>query len=220
MSAEHERYATWDAAYALGALSTTERAEFEEHLAGCARCRDAVAELGPTVSLLSQVHAEDAQRIADQDAEDMAPMRVLAAARARRRTRRRIGAWVVGAAAAVVVATVIAVSMLALRPAPAVALEPVGGAPVSASVALTVVPWGTRLDLTCAYEGYRAGTARTSYELVVVADDGTASTLSTWNVEPGATARLSAGTALSPQDIRSVEIRDTAGTVLVRHEFD
>src|SRR5690606_15579572 len=112
MSVDHERYAAWDAAYALGALSTLERAEFEEHLAGCSRCRAALAELTPTVSLLSRVSAEDAQRIVDQDAGDAVPVRVLAAARARQGARRRIVAWAIGAAAAVVVATAVIVSTL------------------------------------------------------------------------------------------------------------
>src|SRR5690606_30001980 len=102
------------------------------HLAGCSRCRAALAELTSTVSLLSRVRAEDAQRIVDQDAGDTAPVRVLAAARARR-ARRRVVAWMIGAAAAVVVATTVIVSLLMLRSPEAVALEPVGGAPVTAS---------------------------------------------------------------------------------------
>lgn len=217
MNAEHERYADWDAAYALGALSATERAEFEEHLAGCDRCREAVAELTSTVFALARVSAEDAQRIADQDADGAAPVRVLAAARARRRTRRRAVTWIVGAAAAVVVAVVVSVALLVPRPAEAVALEPVGGAPVVATVALTSVPWGTKLDVVCAYEGY-AGWSGT-YELTVTGADGTTTTLSNWTAKSGATARLSAGTGLTEADIRSVEIRDSDGQVVVRHEF-
>jgi len=38
-------------------------------------------------------------------------------------------------------------------------------------------------------------------------------------VQSGATARLSAGTGLPESDIRSVEIRDAAGKVVVKHEF-
>lgn len=219
MSVDHERYAAWDAAYALGALSTVERAEFEEHLAGCSRCRAALAELTPTVSLLSRVSAEDAQRIVDQDAGDAVPVRVLAAARARQGARRRIVAWAIGAAAAVVVATAVIVSTLVLRPPEAVALDPVGGAPVTASVALTSVPWGTRLDLECAYHGYGTAMSTADYVLAVVGDDGATTTLSTWSVQPGATARLSAGTALPLHEIRSIEIRDGSGVVVVRRDF-
>lgn len=217
MNVEHERYADWDAAYALGALSAADRADFEAHLAECERCRSAVAELASTVAALSRVSAEDAQRIADQDADDAAPVRVLIAARARRRHRRRLAAWAAGIAAAVVVATAVSVSLLLPRPVEAVALEPVDGAPVVATVALTSVPWGTRLDVVCAYEGYRTGGG--DYTLTVTSDDGTTSTLSWWKVQAGATARLSAGTGLSEADIRSVEIRDGTGNAVVKHEF-
>ncbi|MEV7631412.1 zf-HC2 domain-containing protein [Microbacterium sp. NPDC089318] len=217
MNAEHERYATWDAAYALGALSTAERAEYERHLADCQRCRDAAAELAPTVALLSRLGAEEAERATD--AGDAGPVRVLAAARNRRRARRRIGAWAAGIAAAVVVATVVSVSALSPRPAAQIALEPVDGAPVTASVAMSTVPWGTKLDVQCEYDGTARYGATGAYALAVIDVDGHSTMLSNWTVTPGATARLSAGTALRKSDIRAIEIRDADGRVMVRHEF-
>ncbi|MFE6995452.1 zf-HC2 domain-containing protein [Microbacterium sp. NPDC057659] len=218
MNVDHERYATWDAAYALGALSAAERAEYEEHLARCAACRAAAAELGPTVSLLSRLSADEAQAVVDPDAADAGPVRVLAAARARRSRRRRVAAWASGVAAAVVLGVVATVAVLLPRPAEAIALEPVAGAPVSAEVALTSVPWGTKLDLVCEYDGY--GSAAGKYMLAVTGIDGTTTTLSTWNVKPGAAAKLSAGTALAASDIRSIEILDAGGAVMVRHSFE
>jgi len=56
-------YAQWDAAYVLGALSCTERAEYEDHLAGCARCRDAVAELAGMPGLLGQLGPAEAMAL-------------------------------------------------------------------------------------------------------------------------------------------------------------
>jgi hypothetical protein len=53
----HDGYADWDAAYVLGALSTAERLEFEEHLAECAVCRAAVADLAGMPGLLAQLPA-------------------------------------------------------------------------------------------------------------------------------------------------------------------
>ena len=217
MNAEHERYVTWDAAYALGALSTTERAEYEQHLADCRQCRDAVAELLPTVTLLSRIGAEEAERAAD--AGDAGPVRVLAAARERRRARRRIGAWAAGIAAAVIVATVVSVSALSPRAPEAIELEPVHGAPVTASVVMSTVPWGTKLDVECEYEGAARYGGTGAYALAVVDVDGRSTMLSTWEVTPGATARLSAGTALSKSDIGAIEIRDADGRVMVRREF-
>lgn len=217
MNAEHERYAAWDAAYALGALSTAEREEFERHLADCGRCRDAVAELAPTVALLSRLDADDAEQAATGG--DAGPLRVLAAARRRRRVRRRIGVWAAGIAAAVVVATIVSVSALSPRPAEMIALEPVDGAPVTATVALSAVPWGTKLDVECEYDGSdRYGVAR-AYALAVIDAEGETTLLSNWTVTPGARAKLSAGTALTTSEIRAIEIRDAGGRVMVRHDF-
>ncbi|MEV0892521.1 zf-HC2 domain-containing protein [Promicromonospora sp. NPDC050262] len=56
-----DRYAEWDAAYVLGALSPSDRRTYERHLAECAACRAAVAELAGLPGLLgtiSPAHAE------------------------------------------------------------------------------------------------------------------------------------------------------------------
>jgi len=51
---EHEAFAEWDAAYVLGALAPVDRRAYEDHLAGCGRCRAAVAELAPLPGLLAR----------------------------------------------------------------------------------------------------------------------------------------------------------------------
>ena len=56
-------YAQWDAAYVLGALTAAERAEYEDHLAGCARCRGAVAELAGMPGLLGQLSPAEAMAV-------------------------------------------------------------------------------------------------------------------------------------------------------------
>ena len=45
MPQDAHEHAMWDAAYVLGALSDPDRREFEEHMAGCISCREAVNEL-------------------------------------------------------------------------------------------------------------------------------------------------------------------------------
>ena len=55
-----DQYAEWDAAYVLGALSVGERAEYEAHLVGCARCRTAVSELAGLPGLLGQLSPGEA----------------------------------------------------------------------------------------------------------------------------------------------------------------
>ena len=48
----HDQWEDATAAYVLGALDETERAAFEEHLAGCPACREEVDELRPAVEVL------------------------------------------------------------------------------------------------------------------------------------------------------------------------
>ncbi|GEA87458.1 anti-sigma factor family protein [Cellulomonas cellasea] len=51
-------YREWDAAYVLGALAPDERREFEQHLAGCPACREAVGDLAGMPALLGMVPAD------------------------------------------------------------------------------------------------------------------------------------------------------------------
>ena len=60
MNAIPDKFAQWDAAYVLGALSPAERREFEEHLASCPPCQAAVSELAAVPGLLAQVSPADA----------------------------------------------------------------------------------------------------------------------------------------------------------------
>lgn len=57
---DQDQYAQWDAAYVLGALAGAERAQYEEHLAGCTACRAAVAELAGLPGLLGQLSPAEA----------------------------------------------------------------------------------------------------------------------------------------------------------------
>lgn len=220
---DHLRYAEWDAAFVLGALAPAERREFEAHLEECAECRRAVAELSPTVGLLSRVTAADAERIEDgPDAGVRTGLVSLARERARRRRRTW---WIAGAAAAVLVVAAVAVPVTiaqSARPTASFALGHVADVPLQASVRLTDVAWGTRIELDCRYPDiYVADVPEGgwTYALAVVGADGETSTVSTWRAAPGTSARLSAGTALSVDGIRAVEIRNAKGDVLMSYSL-
>jgi hypothetical protein len=58
-----DQYAEWDAAYVLGALSPSDRRAYERHLAECAACRAAVAELAGMPGLLSTLTAGHAEAL-------------------------------------------------------------------------------------------------------------------------------------------------------------
>ena len=60
-------------AYVLGALVPAEREAFEKHLAGCAICREEVAELAVLPGLLGRIDFETAKAIA-QEGEDSAAL--------------------------------------------------------------------------------------------------------------------------------------------------
>jgi hypothetical protein len=175
---DHARFAEWDAAYVLGALSPAERRDYEDHLDECDKCRAAVTELSALPGLLGRI--DDARAFAlleDADAGDEADADAHAEGQAHRpaagppadlvariqnrerrdRIRRRIGMGAGLAAAAAVAATLALVLPPVLTPAAqptlAAVLTPAGGAdvPVEASIELTSFAWGTRIDMDCSY---------------------------------------------------------------------
>ena len=146
-----DRYAEWDAAYVLGALSPSDRRAYERHLAECAACRAAVAELAGMPGLLSTLTPAHADALVADDSGSELPdgggsapydvgpepapvvsLASLAGAARRSRTRRRSLTAV--AASALLVAGAVGGSMLAgsgLFGAP----DGVGTTPPSAAVA-------------------------------------------------------------------------------------
>lgn len=124
-----DRYAEWDAAYVLGALSPSDRRAYERHLAECAACRAAVAELAGMPGLLSTLTAGHAEALVaevpaaglsdgggpapygvDPELAPVVSLASLAGAARRSRTRRR--SLLAVAASALVVAGAIGGSVL------------------------------------------------------------------------------------------------------------
>jgi hypothetical protein len=242
MTPEHERYAEWDGAYVVDALPPDEREEFERHLAICADCRRAVAELLPLPGLLGRVDDADRESLLAGAPPASPPAglerRLLDAARAEssepessrpasvvalpwwRRTRTRIA---VGLAAAAAVALAVVVP-LALRNEPApvptasVTLTQTVPSPLSASVALTSTDWGTRIDMTCTYAEWEGASseARRAYGLFVVDHGGQEHLVSTWMAGPGETAQTTGSIDLPVDQLKTVQVRAADGkTVLL-----
>jgi hypothetical protein len=236
MNADHPRLADWDAAYVLGALSAADRRVYEEHLDDCPQCREALADLAPTLGLLARVSPDRAEALLDEtmvsaagvgEGPDPAARARVVALGSREVRRRRMIVWGSALAAAAVLAVVVGFGITAavapaVRPVETVALQPVTGVPLTATVQLTDVAWGTRIDMTCTYgkgSDRYASDEEWPYVLVVTSIDGTASELSSWRAGPGTTSRLQAGTALDPGEIASIEVRAVAdGKVLARGE--
>lgn len=221
-----------DGAFVLGALSAGERSAYQAHLPTCADCSRATLELAGLPGLLARV-PEDVFR----SPSDESPPETLLPALARKaqRIQRRRSWLAIGAAAAAAVA--VAAGSLAIRQAiddhdaptalPSVtspnpigqAMVPIGSRVMSANVALTTVGWGTRVNLTCdypssSYGSEAPGVAR--YAMFVRTRDGQVERVASWRAQPGRTMHLVAGTAMSREDISSVEIRTAIGKPVLR----
>lgn len=218
-----DRYATWDAAYVLGSLSSTERREFEAHLQTCYRCRAAVNELCGLPALLGLLSAEDVRGL-DREQPQPPPLRpaVLQSVLRDVRWRRRRSRWLTSTAVGLAAALLAVGLVLAIRPdlmglqgdvttSAAVSqqdMSTVAPTHVSATVALSSFDWGTRIDMTCVYGGSSDSddSHPSNLGMVVVGRDGTRTQVATWLGLYGATAIPSGNTAMPMDQIASVQL--------------
>ena len=221
MNALSDRFATWDAAYVLGALSPVERREYEEHLAGCPACQAAVSELAGLPGLLAQVPPEDAALLAaapgaevldDGPPPDLlariagAAGPALAADPHRSSGRRPLWCWSwpgsrtpwdccpSGPRAAA--------SRVRVRPAD------------RADRRVDVVPVedGTKIEVQCVYGESNepspgGGYGNADYTIYVVDRDGNATEIKGWKVKPNRTMTPDGPPGLKVRQIEAVEIR-------------
>jgi hypothetical protein len=228
-------FAKQDGAYVLGALSPTERGEFEQHLVGCDDCARSVREMAGLPGLLAHV---DPDVLATPPAGEPVPETLLPALiREVQRARQRRLMTSIGLAAAAAIAVVAGSLAVAgvfghdgpapvASPPPATgtalptgrSMRPVGTADVQGSLAFTPVLWGTKLDLTCTYKGggdYGTPPVRT-YAMFVRTTDGREQQVASWRGVPGRTMRLAAATAADRKDIISVEVRTSRGQTILK----
>ncbi len=221
-----DEFATYDAAYVLGALSPPDRQAFEAHLRTCAACATAVAELAGVPGLLARVSRDDAQEITDAGEHSAAPLpeTLLPRLQGTVRFRRRRRALLQAAAAVLVAVACLALGLWIGRPAPpaaaqqpqeVVALQATAAVPVDASVSLQDKAWGTELKLRCAYHD-SSGSYPEHYQLWVVGDDGTGSEAAGWKTAAGVPVmNITGATSLTRQQIATIEVRGENGEVLL-----
>ena len=221
-SVDGDRYATWDAAYVLGSLSSAERREFEAHLETCPRCREAVAEISGMPALLAMLDVDDVRALSEEQPE-IPPLRpevlegVLDKVRWRRRRSRLLTSAAVGLAAALVAVGLV----IAVRPgivglqsgtqqtsAQQLPMEKLAPTPFSATIALSSYAWGTRIDMACTYGQWSGGsdTPPSNLGMVVVGRDGSRSQIATWLGMSGATALPSGNTPVPATEIAAVQL--------------
>jgi hypothetical protein len=217
-----------DAAYVLGALPPAERLAYERHLATCAACAASVRRIAGLPGLLGRLSLDAVESAPEPEPlPDTLLPRLVEGVRRQQRRRR----WAVGLAAAAAVvaiaaagATVVAVTSEDEPPPTAAAqpMTPLDQDRVDASVALTSVAWGTRLDLTCSYDEptgeYQHDEPGPTYSLVVRTPDGRVEQVATWKALPGETMHLTGATALDTDQITSVEVLTADGRPVLQLE--
>lgn len=230
-----DRYVTWDAAYVLGSLTSSERREYEAHLETCERCRSAVAEISGVPALLAMMDLEDVRAL-DEETPETPPLRpeVLDSILDKVRWRRRRSRWLTSAAVGVAAALLAVGVVIAVRPeivgledytpqetTQAMDMAKVSDTPINASITLTGFGWGTRIDMACSYgEWGQAGTIPPqNLGMVVVGRDGSHTEVATWLGLSGATALPSATTPMQKDEIAAVQLvsSDNGKVLLERH---
>ncbi len=202
-------FATYDAAYVLGALSPEDRFAYENHLRVCDRCAASVRDLAGIPGLLAQAGAPALLEEEPAPSPELLPT-VLKRVRRGRRIQRAITTAATGVAvAASVTLAVVLTGPIAAAGNPMTLL---GDYPVTAEVAMSATDTGTKVDMTCSYGGNRTG----DYILVAVDAEGGTSELASWRAMPKDTARIVVGTAMRTGDIKALEIRTPSGLPLLR----
>ncbi|MGK5681418.1 anti-sigma factor family protein [Actinoplanes sp. URMC 104] len=220
------------AGYLLDDLTPEARQQVDEHLAGCAECREEVGSLRDWTARLQAV--PDVMLLeGPPDGGDLLLQRTLREVRAESagRSRRRTG--LVSAAAAVVLVALIGGGVLAGRasapeaplaqpaPAPAPSTEPTvvpgtrtgtGVDPTTgARMTVAVAPASGWVRVTAAVAGIPAGERCV---LEVVGRDGSVAQAGSWVVPPNgeqAGTTLNGSALIAPANVRAVRVVNTAG---------
>jgi len=220
-------YEMWDGSYVLGSLSPAERREYEAHLDGCKDCSRAVRDLAGLPGLLGRIGPEVFEESEPEPVPETLLPRLSRAVRRRQQRRTWLTAGMAAAAAVVVTSAGVLApdnsgssSPEAGPPSASTSVAPPLGRPMTnvssdpmvASVALTPVAWGTRLDLTCSYPVSGAIYEGGAYAMVVHTKDGRTERIATWNGLPGKSMHVTGATASWKKDISSVQVTHADGT--------
>lgn len=232
-----DQYLQWDAAYVLGSLPPSERRDYEQHLANCAQCSAAVADLAVMPGLLASIEPQDVlatgptavqfpgSPVPEEHPHGTALLSLSGLAAGVRRRRRRLllaaGALMVGLSAAtagttLAITTQAAPGQVQTMQAEGTKLLSFAGTGTSLKASGTITPrsWGTQLDWTCDYTDTDEppaagphGVEATRYNLVVLDASGNATTVASWSARPGIVVAPTATTSVPLASIRQVDIR-------------
>jgi hypothetical protein len=235
-------YAYDSGAYVLGALSPSERAAYERHLAECPTCREAVGEVAVLPGLLGRLDPAGLEQIASApSAESRMPDLLSAVTQARHKERaarrwRTAGSMLTAACLALFAGfgagilrdgssagTQSPPVAQATTPAPVkprmVAMKSVvGDIPVTAEVGLTPTKFGTEITMHCAYPTHSGGSKSYTYRLFAWNSEGEAEAIGSWAVSPGADVAFTAMTSFAPDELARVALTKKDGTPLLEYK--
>jgi anti-sigma factor RsiW len=194
-------------AYVLGALEPDERAEFGEHLHGCATCTGELAEFSGLPALLDRARPEDLAPVSVTPSPELFA-RVSAVAAPRRARRERT--WALVAAAVLLVAGLgVGITVWATGSAERTVTATAG--PVEVTLTATQADEGSALDVAVA--GMRPGETCT---LVAVDSDGRSHPAGTWPTSDAGDGRWRGWADVDPGDLAEVVVLGDGGRELVR----
>lgn len=215
-----------DGAYVLGALAPAERAAYERHLPGCEECSRALRDLAGLPGLLGKVSVEALEPTSEPEPVPATLLPAVVAEARRSRGRRTLALAVAAAVVLLVAMAGITAALIGsddgggtAAPTATESLAPgerltALGNPSTGWVALTEKAWGTRIDLTCTYEGRLKGW--TSYVLVVESTEGETEKVGSWRSEEGEEVHVTMATSVTPDHIKSVEVQTLDGYSVLR----
>lgn len=219
-----------DGAYVLGALAPADRVAYERHLAGCAQCREAVAEIAVLPGLLGRLDPAGLEQFLEVGPETSRVPALLDAARERKRrdrsrSRRRYALTALAAAALAVLAGV-GVGLVqspaepTKPPVTLASMRPVAGTvPVHAEVGLTETPWGTEVTMHCGYDRRAGHREAYTFRLVAHGPDGATEQIGSWLAAPGDDLRFSGVTRFTKGELVRLELLRGANSPVLAYDL-
>ena len=222
-----------DGAYVLGALCPAERADYEQHLAGCSSCREAVASIAVLPGLLRRLAPLQTQETLPSTIDRLPKLvQSMGVIRAKQRIRQR---WQVFGAAVVAAGLVLAVALglTIVRPdaTPPVTMPsptwPVMipmtqveiETAVTAEVALIETHSGVEVMMHCAYPYSSGHTKPYTFRLFALGTDGMAEQLGSWMAGPGDDVIMSGMTRYDMAHLVRLELRGKDGTTVLAYDL-
>jgi hypothetical protein len=212
----HEQVHRSLGSYLAGSLEPAERIGVEQHLAGCALCREELTRLTPLPGLLARLSPEDFAIGEPEAGPDLLPVIIGRVRRERLRGQRRLWEWraAAGLAAAAAVVAVIGLPGPQRPVGQQLTLAPnAAGAMLRGRATLTVKPWGTAIELTLG--GLPAGADCVVY---TVASDGHRQLAGEWGPTADRTVVVTAATSTPRDDLVEIIVATAGGRTLLTAE--